>query len=108
MKKTISKTHKTTPRHKTLGKFIKRKVVFTVKAPMGSTVFLAGSFNAWSEKGKQMTDKNGDGTFTATCYLMPGRYEYKYIINGIWIMDTENPDFVANDKDSMNSVLVVE
>ena len=108
MKKPIRKTREPMPRHKTLGKFIKRKVVFTVKAPVGSTVYLAGSFNGWSENAKQMTDKNGNGTFSAICYLMPGRYEYKFIINGIWIMDTENPDFVANDKDSMNSVLRVE
>ena len=108
MRKSIRKSNEPMPRHKTLWKFIKRKVVFTVKASVGSTVFLAGSFNGWSESAKQMTDKNGDGCFSCICYLMPGRYEYKFIINGIWIMDTENPNFVANDKDSMNSVLVVE
>ena len=96
------------PKHKTLGRFIKRKVIFSVKATIGSTVFLAGSFNGWNEKAKQMIDKNGDGTFTAMCFLMPGRYEYKFIINGIWVIDSENPDFVANDKNSMNSVLTVE
>ena len=108
MKKKIRKSGVLTTKHKTLGKFIKRRVCFSVKATAGATVFLAGSFNGWSEHSKPMKDKNGDGLFTTFCFLMPGRYEYKFIINGTWIMDTENPNFVANDKNSMNSVIIVE
>ena len=93
------------PRHKTAGKFIKRRADFTVKAPVGSEVFLAGSFNDWNPESMPMVDKDGTGVFTRRCFLMAGRYEYKFVINGVWQIDDNNPDFVSNDMVSLNSVL---
>ena len=93
------------PRHKTAGKFIKRRADFMVKAPVGSEVFLAGSFNDWDATSKPMVDKDGTGVFFRRCYLMAGRYEYKFIINGVWQIDDNNPNYVSNDMGSLNSVL---
>ena len=93
------------PRHKTAGKFIRRRADFTVRAPIGSEVFLAGSFNDWSPTATQMVDKDGTGVFTRRCYLMAGKYEYKFVINGVWQIDDNNPNYVSNDMGSLNSVL---
>ncbi len=94
-------------RHKTAGKFIRRRADFTVRAPIGSKVFLAGTFNDWDESSKPMADKDGTGVFFRRCYLMAGRYEYKFIVNGVWQIDDNNPNFVSNNMGSLNSVIEV-
>jgi 1,4-alpha-glucan branching enzyme len=61
------------------------------------SVFLAGSFNGWNTMSTPMKKAVGDtGTkdddeyWTATIILEPGKYSYKYIIDGKWITDPSN------------------
>lgn len=83
----------------------RRRVTFELRAEPGSDVFVAGSFNNWEPTGKQMT--HDDGLYAATLLLAPGRYEYKFVIDGIWCLDPECPDWVPNGHGSLNSVIVV-
>lgn len=86
----------------------KTRVTFTVRAEVGSKVFLAGCFNNWDPTAKQMEDKKGTGEFTCTVMLPKGKYEYKFVIDGVWCADCECPDWVQNDMGSMNSVKIVD
>ena len=72
------------------------------------TVFLAGNFNNWDPTAKQMTDKKNDGLFTTTISLVPGEYQYKFIINGTWCADPECADWVQNEHGTLNSIRRVE
>ncbi|MBR1609630.1 MAG: glycogen-binding domain-containing protein [Kiritimatiellae bacterium] len=84
-----------------------RKVI-TVQADPGSTVFLAGSFNNWDPAALRMTDKAGNGVFSATVTLAPGIYEYKFVINGVWTLDPDpERDWTQNGLGTLNSVLRV-
>ncbi|MGI6355104.1 MAG: hypothetical protein GX937_06705 [Lentisphaerae bacterium] len=98
---------KPTSRPKTMGRFIKRKVNFSVNAKPGAKVFLAGAFNNWDVTKKQMIDREGKGYFTCSCFLIPGTYEYKFYIDGVWCQDVANPNFVATPFNSLNSVVEV-
>ena len=40
--------------------------------------------------------------------LEPGTYEYKFVVDGEWKLDSNNPNFAPNDLGTLNSVLVVE
>ena len=84
------------------------RVTFRVRAEVGSKVFLAGSFNDWNPTAKAMADKDGTGEFTCTLSLPKGRYEYKFVINGTWCADPECKDWVGNDMNTINSVIVVD
>lgn len=86
----------------------KSRVTFRVRAEVGSKVFLAGCFNNWDPTAKQMEDKKGTGEFTCTVMLPKGKYEYKFVIDGVWCADGECPDWVQNDVGSMNSVKIVD
>ncbi|MCX7590391.1 MAG: glycogen-binding domain-containing protein [Kiritimatiellae bacterium] len=86
----------------------KRRVRFQVRAQKGSEVYLAGTFNNWDPKAKRLKDKDGSGLFTGTLLLPPGRYEYKFVIDGTWCVDPECPEWVPNDMGTLNSVLHVE
>ncbi|MBQ9432346.1 MAG: glycogen-binding domain-containing protein [Kiritimatiellae bacterium] len=85
-----------------------KRVTFTVNADPASTVFLAGSFNDWDPTAKQMTDKKNNGIFTATLNLVPGEYQYKFIINGTWCADPDCSDWVQNEHGTLNSIRRVE
>jgi hypothetical protein len=57
--------------------------------PDAQNVFLAGSFNQWQPNDLRMQRK--DGRWEATVFLEPGNYEYKFIIDGQWMPDPDNP-----------------
>jgi len=86
----------------------RRRVKFEVLAEPNSKVFLAGTFNDWSDSAKELTEKDGDGCYSGTLLLAPGEYEYKFIINGDWQIDAENPNFNQNKMGTLNSVVKVE
>ena len=71
-------------------------------------VYLAGSFNNWDPAGKKMLEKKGDGVYTVAVKLVPGTYQYKFVIDGTWCADPENRDFVQNDHGTLNSVITVK
>lgn len=86
----------------------RKRVVVSVKADPGSTVYIAGSFNDWNPSDKQLKDKTGSGVFTATLTLAPGIYEYKFVINGVWTLDSDpDRDWTQNGLGTLNSVLRV-
>lgn len=69
-------------------------------------VILSGTFNGWNEQGYRMKRKNGNWIFPI--YLYPGRYSYKFIVDGKWITDPDNPYFEENDFDTENSVIWIK
>ena len=85
-----------------------RPVLVEIRAEPGSAVTIAGTFNAWDPLTDRLKDDAGIGVYTATLHLQPGRYEYKFIVNGVWCIDPECIEWSRNDFGSLNSVLHVE
>ena len=75
--------------------------------PLPKLVYLAGSFNHWSPVNLPM-EKNKDGTFSKNLLLGPGRYEYKFITDGIWMNDPDASENVPNNFGTLNSVVRVK
>ncbi len=65
-------------------------------------VFISGSFNNWSTTGTPMR-KAGKGWMT-DLKLAPGKYAYKYIIDGRWTVDPVNKLTERGGAGSRNSV----
>ena len=83
----------------------RKRVKFTVQADEGSDVFVAGTFNNWSESKNRLSYKNG--SYTTSLLVPKGRHEYKFVINGTWSIDPECPEWTPNDLGSLNSVLEI-
>lgn len=66
-------------------------------------VYISGSFNAWSTK-KTPMQKIGNG-WELSIKLQPGKYTYKYIVDGRWIHDPSNRQREKNEHNSYNSVV---
>ena len=109
-KKKITGGNKPTSRKKT-GKnkkqVKKKKVSFTLAVEKGNQVYVAGSFNNWDPDATPLkfTKK---GVFTAKVDLPPGKHEYKFVVNGQWLMDHQNPEQAPNSMGSHNSVLYIK
>ena len=86
---------------------LKANYVFKLeKFPDAKTVIVTGSFNNWSEDGYRMTRKGGN--WILPIYLQPGKYTYKFIIDGDWIIDSSNKLYEQNEHGTNNSVLWIE
>ena len=59
-----------------------QEVLFVLPALDAKNVAVVGNFNAW--EGTALSDPDGDGIWTASIPLSPGRYEYAFIIDGRW------------------------
>jgi len=64
-----------------------RKVSFLLPAPEGNEVYLAGEFNGWDPQSLPMV-RDEEGAWKAEMELLPGRYEFKPIMDGAWVEDT--------------------
>jgi hypothetical protein len=76
------------------------------KYPDARKVILAGSFNGWNPDGYKMVKKGGKWVFPV--YLTPGKYTYKFVVDGQWILDPANPLYEENEYETGNSVLWVK
>lgn len=65
-------------------------------------VMLAGSFNDWSPDALIMTKT--DSGWIADVKLAPGKYWYKFITNGFWRVDPDNPVKENDGQGNDNSV----
>jgi len=81
-------------------------VEFTITAPDAHIVSLAGEFNNWSATATPM-HKRPNGTWAATLQLAVGHYRYKFVVDGKWIPDTENPTQEDDTFGGKNSVVVI-
>lgn len=86
--------------------------LFSCKAPDAQKVFLAGTFNDWDDALIPLK-KQEDGLWTTSLDLLPGRYEYKFIVDGEWCCTpycderSDCPTCVTNEHGTMNRVIVV-
>ena len=70
-------------------------------------VYLAGDFNRWDPKEKQML-KAQDGSFRIKFTIPPGEHQYKYVVDGIWFNDPDVVQQVINSFGTVNSYFRVE
>lgn len=69
-------------------------------------VIVSGNFTGWSYDNNRMVKKGDRWVFPI--YLKPGKYSYKYIVDGKWILDPNNPAYEENEFGTDNSVLWID
>src|SRR5687767_14385449 len=86
---------------------LKGNTTFRLKGhPNARVVAVAGSFNDWNQS-QVLCGKEGD-EWICRIDLAPGKYTYKLIIDGDWILDPANPETEDDERGITNSVLVVK
>ena len=64
-------------------------------------VFVGGTFNLWKPSGSdRLRDKNHDGSYRTLLQLRSGRHEYKFLVNGKWLINPDLPVSASDNKDA--------
>jgi hypothetical protein len=82
------------------------KVTFVLLDLGAKQVSLCGDFNGWATDATPMKRHDG-GHWETTVALAPGRYEYKFVVDGEWIPDPLAHEHVWNQHGTLNSVIEV-
>ncbi len=82
------------------------KVEFVWADPEAKRVAVCGDFNGWSPEATLLS-RQVDGHWHASLALGPGRYQYKYVVDGEWMSDPLAKENVFNQYGTLNSVLEV-
>jgi hypothetical protein len=70
------------------------------------TVAIAGDFNNWDPQTNILEDPEGDGIWTGTLKLEPGRYEYMFVMDGEnWFPDPNALRYVKDGFGNKNAIL---
>jgi chromosome partitioning protein len=85
---------------------VPQEITFTIEAPEAEHVLLAGDFNDWSTVGSEMEPSGG--VWTKVMKLLPGRYRYRYVVDGRWQTDPSNAVVEPNPYGGHDSVLVMD
>ena len=88
------------------GKPKTNKVQFELYAPDAKRVCLAGDFNNW-DVDHLLMKRDKKGTWMASFSLPPGRYEYRFRVDGVWHDDPNAPERVGNPFGSQNCLKIV-
>ena len=84
----------------------RRKVSFEFWAPAAQSVSLMGTFNQWNAK-VHIMKKGADGRWRKSIMAFPGRYEYRYLVDGKWESDPANDNSCPNEFGTLNNVIEV-
>lgn len=86
---------------------IGRDVVFAARFEDARNVQLAGDFNNWSPMSTPMICER-PGVWRMSLPLPPGRYRYRFVVDGKWITDPNNQYVEANQYGELNNVVEVD
>ena len=70
------------------------------------SVSVAGDFNQWSATANPM-QKDLAGLWITSIPLKPGKYQYKFVVDGNWKQDPLNPDAADDTFGGKNSVKTI-
>jgi len=85
---------------------LKGNTAFRLRGHAGARVVaLAGSFNAWNQS-QLVCGREGDA-WVCRLDLDPGVYTYKFIVDGDWLLDPDNPETQQDEAGNVNNVVEV-
>ena len=78
-----------------------------VASAQAQSVQLAGDFNSWDPSVNPLK-KYAKGVWKINLNLSPGRYEYRFLVDGQWQNDPQCSEHVANPFGEENCLLIVD
>lgn len=79
---------------------------FRLEAPKAGMVKLVADFTGWDQRPLELRSADG-GTWELTVSLPPGRYAYRFIVDGEWCDDPECQECEVNPFGTHNAVIEV-
>jgi ATPases involved in chromosome partitioning len=83
---------------------VNRGTKFSVNAPQAKEIYVVGDFNHWKMNESSRLDKLEDGSWQKELTLTPGKYRYKFVVDGEWVLDSQNEEKEQNPFGTYDSV----
>ena len=84
-----------------------RQITLRLHNPSAQRVFAAGTFNNWHGESSPLKSV-GNGEWVLALGLIPGTYEYRFIVDGQWCDDPLAAERARNPYGGYNAVLKVD
>ncbi len=84
------------------------QVVFAARFTGAKKVLIAGDFNNWSPMSTPMSTNGKPGVWVTKLPLFPGRYRYRFVVDGKWMTDPNNTYVETNQFGELNNVIEVD
>ncbi|OGW82490.1 MAG: hypothetical protein A3C47_03925 [Omnitrophica bacterium RIFCSPHIGHO2_02_FULL_51_18] len=81
---------------------------FVLKAHEAREVHLVGDFNRWSLSQESLLWRTEEGVWQKRVFLDPGKYRYKFVVDGLWTTDPFNDHLEPNPYGGLDSVIEIE
>jgi chromosome partitioning protein len=82
-------------------------VIFAARFENAREVLIAGDFNAWMPNSTPMHNPGRPGAWVSKLPLRPGRYRYRFVVDGKWVTDPHNTYVETNQYGELNNVIEV-
>jgi hypothetical protein len=84
------------------------EVIFAARFDNAKSVQIAGDFNNWSPVSTPMTAAAKPGDWKTRVALRPGRYRYRFVVDGRWTTDPSNTYVESNQFGELNNIVEVD
>lgn len=81
-----------------------RDTSFCISAPKAKDVYIVGDFNHWKINDASRLSRLEDGRWEKKYVLTPGKYRYKFVVDGEWVLDSLNQEKEQNPYGTYDSV----
>ena len=81
-----------------------REAAFQISAPQAKDVHIVGDFNHWKINDASRLSRQQDGRWEKRYALAPGKYRYKFVVDGEWVLDSLNQEKEQNPFGTYDSV----
>ncbi|MDP3791873.1 MAG: AAA family ATPase [Candidatus Omnitrophota bacterium] len=81
-----------------------RDTAFHLNAPAAKDVYIVGDFNHWKMNDESRLLRTAEGLWEKRYTLTPGKYRYKFVVDGEWVLDSLNQDKEQNPYGTYDSV----
>jgi 1,4-alpha-glucan branching enzyme len=85
-----------------------KEKTFEYEAPKAENVYVVGDFNDWKINEEAKLEKGKDDKWQKRFFLPPGRYKYKYVVDGLYFEDPRNPEKERNPYGNNDSIFHID
>jgi chromosome partitioning protein len=82
-----------------------KEVTFAMELAAAKDIYIAGDFNDWQINDESRLNRSENGCWEKQMKLPHGRYRYKFVVDGEWMVDSKNQVSEINAFGSFDSVM---
>jgi chromosome partitioning protein len=84
-----------------------KEVTFAMESSVAKDIYVAGDFNGWQINDETRLSRSENGCWEKQMKLPHGRYRYKFVVDGEWMVDAKNQVSEINTFGSFDSVMEI-